>query len=186
MSADVPSTFDDFKAGLWPPADRPPEIPIGRDFMGAVARKIGPLPESWTSYVNQLVVAKADGTGPTAASVSGGTALTTGGKPIIAPALPISATTTSFALKGAQHNSATIICANASAQTVVLALDSSGVNGIWDGFTCVIFRDGPGTVSLSLGSGISPLIAYPAGIELGYSIFMVYSGGKLRLGGHLV
>jgi hypothetical protein len=152
-----PTTYAGFAAGTWP-ENAPTAVNQNtmRNFIGPTARFLMNLPQVATPYAGQPLMARADGAGFTYAGLSGAAAIDCGGLPIRNSPPDRSVITSSLTLRHNIHNGGFLICDSSSSITLNVALDSSGVLGIRDGFFAEILHAGSGALQLSLGlSGVA-------------------------------
>jgi hypothetical protein len=155
-----PKTLTELLLNPWPKTGEPgPDQATMQALLTDAAKKIAPMPTDWSPYDGQLLIVKADGSGPTAASDSGVTAVDLGGLAFANGRTAVVTVTGSGLLTDSAHRGRDLQYTGTSAITLTINLDPTGLLGITDGFNCHVYRANDagsvGQLHLAVGAGIT-------------------------------
>jgi hypothetical protein len=183
-----PKTLTELLLNPWPKSGEPgPDQATMQALLTQIAKMIATLPTDWSSYDSQLVVVAADGSGPTAASASGATAIDLGGLAFANGKTAAASVTGSGLLTDSAHRGRDLQYTGASAITLTINLDPTGLLGVTDGFNCHVYRANDagsvGQLHLAVGAGIT--LQRPdgnLGVPAGNGVAIKLVGTRLYVG----
>jgi hypothetical protein len=177
----------DLSANGWPQNNVEVQKTEFRLLVDSLDDRAGSLPRDWDDYRNDVVVGRADGTGPSPAGDSDNDhadfrSLQVKGGMSYAVDIDHSIT-----LNMTEHNGNDLFINSASAVALVLEPAGNPDEGIANGFCCVIRREGAGAVSVTIDSGFQN--QHPDGYTTisrqGLAMTVKLKGTKLFLDGNL-
>jgi len=183
-----PKTLLELLTNPWPKTGEPgPDQATMQALLTQVAKMISTMPTDWSAYAGQLLVVGSAGDGPTVASASGVAAVDLGGLAFANGKTALVNITGSGLLSDNAHRGRDLLYTGASANTLTVNLDPTGLLGVTDGFSCHVYRayDGGsvGQLHLAVGTGITLQRSDGnLGVPLGNAVAVKLLGTRLFVG----